>query len=116
MGDDSKLSVNNMVELAMGLSMASLFTQAMSSTMNNTARMLNNDQVANAPRYIHAIVGGQQKGPFTVGEITAMIQSGDITPKTYMWKPGMPEWKHAEEIGDIGPTFDMAPPAAPKNE
>jgi len=113
MGDDSKISVNNMMELAMGLSMASLFASAMNTTYKNTARVLDNDQVSAPPKYIHAIVGGVQKGPFSIGEITAMIQSGDITMDTYMWKPGMPEWQFARDISDIGPTFDLTPPQIP---
>ncbi|MDR3268179.1 MAG: DUF4339 domain-containing protein [Tannerella sp.] len=113
MENDSKLSVNNMVELAMGLSMASLFANAMNDTYRNTARLVHNDQLAAPPKYIHAIVGGQQKGPYSLGEISVMVQAGDITPDTFMWKPGMPEWKKANEITDISPTFDIQPPRLP---
>lgn len=114
MADDSKLSVGNMVEFAMGLSMASLFANAMGTTFKNTARMMDNDQVGAPPKYIYVIVDGQQKGPLTVGDITEMIRSGEVTPQTYMWKPGMAEWKHAKDITDISPTFDINPPKAPK--
>lgn len=114
MGDDSKLSVNNMVEFAMGLSMASLFTNAMSTTMQNTARSLNNDQVAAPYKYIHVVVNGQSKGPLAIGEIVSMIQSGDITMDSYMWKPGMAEWKMAKDITDIGLNFEAVPPQMPK--
>lgn len=110
---DDKLSINNMVELAMGLSMASLFSQAMTNAHNNTARMLDNSQAGAPPRYIFVIVNGTQRGPLTLGEITEMIRTGEVTPETYMWKQGMPAWKRASEIDDINPTFNTAPPAAP---
>lgn len=102
-----------MVELAMGLSMASMFAGAMKNTFANSQPLLNNDQLAAPTRYLHAIVGGEQKGPYTVGEIIAMVESGEITPETYMWKPGMPQWKPAKEIGDLGPGINIEPPAAP---
>ena len=71
----------------------------------------------NAPaKYIYAIIDGQQQGPFSLGEIMDSIRSGKIVPETYMWKPGMQEWKLAKEITDIAPAVDMLPPETPKNE
>lgn len=113
MGDDSKLSVNNLVEFAMGISMASLFANAMNSAYTNNLRLLNNDQVAAPPKYIHVIVGGKSKGPLSLGEVISLVQSGEINPDTYMWKPGMAEWKPAKEIADIGLSFEATPPQMP---
>lgn len=112
--NDSKLSVDNMVNFAMGLSMASLFTKAMDAAYANTARSLNNSQMQTPARYVYAIVGGAQKGPFSLGEVMQMIQSGDITPETYMWKPGMSEWKLAKDITDIAPGMELVPPQVPE--
>lgn len=112
MDDESKLSVDNMVEMAMGLSMASLFNQAMNSAFANSTRQ--QDTPLNTPaKYLYAIIDGKQEGPFSPGEILASVQSGKITPETYMWKPGMPEWKLAKEITDIAPGIDLVPPTAP---
>jgi len=116
MSDDKKLSVDNMVEMAMGLSVASLFANAMNATFNNTVRMLDNNQVAAPPRYIYAIMGGQQHGPYSLGEVFSMIKSGDITPKTYIWKPGMGDWKVAAEVEDLAPGMETTPPQVPQNE
>lgn len=115
MDDKSKLSVDNMVEMAMGLSMASLFSQAMNSAFDNSTWMQNTP--LNTPaKYLYAIINGKQEGPFSPGEILAFIQAGKITPETYMWKPGMPEWKFAKEITDIAPGIDLIPPAAPQKK
>ena len=103
-----------MVELAMGLSMASLFTQAMNSTFQNTARTQTNNQMTEPPRFLYAIVGGRQQGPMSLGEVAELIRNGQVTMDTYIWKPGMPEWKRASEVDDLNPTFEIAPPAAPE--
>lgn len=116
MEDDSQLSVNRMVEFAMGFSMASLFHKAMESTYTNTAPLLNNNQMNTSAKYIYAIIDGQQQGPFSPGEIMDRIRSGKIVPETYMWKPGMQEWKLAKDITDIAPAIDVLPPEAPKSE
>lgn len=113
MDDQSKLSVDGMIEMAMGLSMASLFSQAMNSAFANSSRM-QQTPLDTPAKYIYAILNGKQAGPYSPGEIMALIRSGDITPETYMWKPGMLEWKLAKDIQDIGPVEDAFPPATPQ--
>lgn len=115
MDDKSKLSVDNMVEMAMGLSMASLFSQAMNSAFANSTR-IQHDPLNTPAKYLYAIIDGEQKGPYSPGEIMAFIHAGSVTPETYMWKPGMPEWKRAKEITDIAPGIELVPPAAPQND
>lgn len=116
MEDESKLSVNRMVEMAMGLSMASLFAQAMNANYTNTARTLNNDQLNTPTRYIHAIIEGVQKGPFTLGEIISLIKAGSITPQSYVWKPGMIKWELAKDVHDIAPSLEQSCMQPPKSE
>ncbi len=105
-----------MMELAMGLSMATMFTQVMQNSFNNTPRGLVNQttQATPPPKYIHAIIGGVQRGPFSLGEVAELIRSGEITLDTYMWKPGMQEWQPAKEVADIGIQMETTPPQAPK--
>lgn len=107
---DGKLSIENMVEFAMGLSMASLFTKAMNNTFDNTQRILNNSQLNNSAKYIYAVIDGAQSGPYSLGEVIDMIKSGSITLETYIWKSGMPEWMRAKDVTDISPNFCLTPP------
>ena len=92
-----------MVEMAMGLSMASLFASAMNETSKNMSRAVNNEQLSAPSKYVYAIIDGQQKGPYSLGEIKSLIQSGDITPDSWLWKPGMADWQVAKDITDISP-------------
>lgn len=105
----------HMVDMAMGLSMASLFNQQLSTSVNNALKPMNNAQAAAPAKYIYAIIGGKQQGPFSLGEIMEMVKNGDIVPESYMWKPGMPEWKQASDISDIAPGLDQIPPVIPQN-
>ena len=116
MNDDSQLSINRMMEMAMGFSMASLFHKAMESAYTNKAFQFNNDAINTPAKYLYAIINGQQAGPFSPGELMDQIRSGNVSPETYMWKPGMGEWKMAKDIGDIAPGVNLVPPAMPKNE
>ena len=116
MNDESQLSINRMMEMAMGFSMASLFHKAMETTYANTLPMFNNNEINTPPRYLYAIINGQQAGPFSPGELMEQIRNGNVSPETYMWKPGMRDWKMAKDIDNLAPGIDLLPPSAPKNE
>ena len=111
---DSNLSIDKMVEMAMGFSMGSLFAKSMNDAYANSAARLNNNQLNEPPRFIHAIVEGKQAGPFSEGEVLALIQQGSITQESYIWKPGMPEWKRASEVDQMKPSFNTQVPEPPK--
>lgn len=99
----------------MGLSMGNLFSKAVGAAYQNTEAMLADKQLNTPAKYLYAIINGKQEGPYSPGEVMVLIQSGSITPETYMWKPGMPEWKLAKEITDIASGVNLTPPACPQN-
>lgn len=103
-----------MVEFAMGLSMASMFAQVMQNSFKNTPNMvLANNEAAPPPKYIYAIIDGEQEGPFSLGEVADLIRNGEVTLDTYIWKPGMQEWKAAKEVSDVGFVMETTPPQTP---
>ena len=116
MDDDSKLSMERMMETAMGLSMASLFQQAMTTAGKTLQQSLDPAAPAPPPRYIYAMIDGCQQGPFSPGEVVAHIRAGAITPRTYIWKSGMSAWKPACEATDLAPELDALPPQMPQTD
>lgn len=110
---DDNLSMNNLLELAMGLSMTSLFQQTMKITQENLNQQLDPNYTPAPPRYIYAIIEGRQQGPFSLGEVVEYIRKGAITPKTYIWKQGMQNWLPAEQVEDLTPELSAIPPQMP---
>ena len=98
-------SINDLMELSMGLSMATVFARAMGNMMEHSMA-----QVERA----NAIMDGRQQGPFTLSQILSFIREGRITAETYMWKPGMTAWMHAVDIEDIAPDLQCVPPPIPE--
>lgn len=123
MNDDS---TKNIMELAMGLSMASLFSQAMGNSLRTGMSQCNHptslgastfDQIKQIEtRYLHAIIDGQQCGPYTLKEFVDLIQQSRITPDTYVWKQGMPDWALAKDVADVAPNLSLQPPPTPINK
>lgn len=59
-------------------------------------------------------VNGQQDGPFGWQHLQQMVQSGQITKDTYVWKQGMAKWELAGQVQELSSLFDaVAPPPPP---
>ena len=58
--------------------------------------------------YLH--LGGEQKGPFTLGQLQEMWRTGAIKLDTQFWTKAGSEWKTMEAILDL---IEPPKPAAP---
>lgn len=56
---------------------------------------------------------GQQSGPFGWQQLQHMIQSGQITKDTYVWKQGMANWELAGNVQELSSFFGAIPPPPP---
>lgn len=45
---------------------------------------------------------GQVKGPFSREEVELFVDLGDVSARTRMWKPGMPNWERVCESQSLG--------------
>lgn len=74
-----------------------------------------------------AMINGERRGPFTLDQL---VEAG-VTPETYVWCKGMPDWVQAREDGEIcryfrrrifdrmhpqAPTADTPPVNAPQTD
>lgn len=71
----------------------------------------------------YAMVGGAQIGPLDAHNLTARLQAKEVTLRSFLWKPGMDDWKRASDIPELSPllagvTFQASapPPPPPKRE
>ncbi len=58
-------------------------------------------------------VNGQQSGPFGWQQLQQMVQSGQITRDTYVWKQGMAGWELAGNVQELSSLFGVVPPPPP---
>lgn len=50
-------------------------------------------------------INGQQIGPCDWNQLQQLVQQGQLTHQTYVWKPGMTQWQFAGEIQELTPLF-----------
>lgn len=58
-------------------------------------------------------VNGQQSGPFGWQQLQQMVQSGQLTKDTHVWKQGMANWELAGNVQELSSLFGAVPPPPP---
>ena len=61
----------------------------------------------------HLFSNGQQMGPFNVQQLRGMVQSGQFTRQTYVWRQGMQSWQQAGSVPELASLFAPPPGATP---
>lgn len=93
---------------AMGQQMAGMMGQMgqnMSQGMNTPPPMPQIQYTLN--------VNGQNMGPFNMQQMQQMVQNGQLTRNTYVWKNGMQNWELAGNIQELSMLFGAVPPPPP---
>lgn len=62
---------------------------------------------------IFVAVNNQQAGPFNVDELQRMVQSGQLTGSTLVWKQGLQHWTAAGQLPELAEMLAAAPPPLP---
>lgn len=105
-----------------GMMMGGAMGQQMAGMMNTMGQ--NMQGAMNTPPPIpnvqyHISVNGSQAGPFNMQQLAQMVQGGQLTPQTYVWKQGMPNWEFAGNVPELAALFahpapgSMPPPPPP---
>ena len=58
-------------------------------------------------------VNGQQVGPCNWSQLQQLVQQGQLTQQTYVWKQGMANWEFAGQVQELQPLFMNAAPPMP---
>lgn len=60
-------------------------------------------------------INGQQFGPYDMTALSQMVANCQLTPNTYVWRPGMAQWLPAAQCPELNPLFssNATPPPPP---
>lgn len=116
MGGDSMNPAGMMAGMmmggALGNQMAGMMNQmggAMQGQMNTPPPMPQVQYMVSA--------NGQQSGPFNMQQMQQLVQNGQLSHNTYVWKQGMAQWEMAGNVAELSalfaPASQMAPPPPP---
>lgn len=104
----------NPAGLMTGMMVGGSLGQQMAGMMQGMGQQMQN--AMNTPPPIpnvqyHVSVNGAQMGPFNMQQLQQMAQNRQLTPQTYVWKPGMAAWEFACNVPEVASLF--AAPGTP---
>lgn len=101
-----------------GMMMGGAMGQQMAGMMNQMGQTMN--QGMQAPPPIPQVqytlnIGGQNMGPYNMQQMQQMVQQGQMSAQTYVWKQGMANWEMAGNVQELATLFGAVPPPPPRN-
>lgn len=99
-----------------GMMMGGAMGNQMAGMMNNMGQNMN--QQLNTPppppTIVYSVsVNGQTAGPFNLQQLQQMVQNGQLTQNTHVWKQGMAGWEVAGNVQELANLFGVIPPPPP---
>lgn len=58
-------------------------------------------------------INGQQYGPCDWNKLQQLVQQGQFTQQSYVWKNGMAQWEFAGNVAELAPLFQGTAPQMP---
>lgn len=100
-----------------GMMMGGAVGGSMANMMGGMMQQMNQPQPpappAAAVAQYHLSVNGQQTGPYALQQLQQLVQSGQLTRTTYVWKQGMAAWAMASDVPEVAQLFGAVPPPPP---
>ena len=105
----------NPAGMMMGMAIGGSMGNQMAGMMNTMGHQM--QQPINTPppmptAMYHLSVNGVQNGPYTMLQMQQLVQSGQLTRQTYVWKQGMPSWELAGNVSELAVLFAPSMPGS----
>lgn len=104
----------------MGAGIGAAFNSQISNMANNVMGMSSPTSSSTPPPPVpqsvsfHISINGQQYGPYDMTMMTQMAANRQVTPDTYVWRPGMAQWLKAAQCPELATLFSApVPPPQP---
>ena len=99
-----------------GMMMGGAMGNQMTGIMNQMGQNMNQQQNTPPPPPTIAYsvsINGQTAGPFNLQQLQQMVENGQLTPNSHVWKQGMAGWEIAGNVQELGNLFGSVPPPPP---
>lgn len=109
----------NMAAMMASMAVGGVVGQNIAGSMNNMMSGINQTvQKGTTPPTIpvtayHVVLKGQAAGPYDLNDLKQMIESGQLSANSFVWKAGMSEWVCANLIEELKEFFRTMPPIPP---
>ena len=99
---------------AMGGQMGNMMNQMGQAMQQPTQQQMTPPPVPGTANVAYMIsANGQQFGPYNMQQLQQLVQNGQLTAQTYVWKQGMANWEFAGNVQELALLFGAVPPPMP---
>jgi hypothetical protein len=108
-----------MMGAGMGLGMGFGVGGAFGQQMGNIAGVMQQQAAPATPPppppaiLYHVLINNAQQGPYDLSVLQQLLQRGQLTRDTLVWKAGMAQWEKAANCADLQILFGAVPPPPP---
>ena len=110
---DGKTGFNPAAMMA-GIAVGGAVGQNMAGIMNDVMNPNQTMQYSATPPIVVSTyfiaVDGKATGPYDINALKQMVELGQITANSLVWKKGMPEWDKAKDVFELKDIFSSMPP------
>jgi hypothetical protein len=114
-GDGSFNPAGMMTGMAMGGAMGGQMANMMNAMGQNMNQQQNTPPPPPQIQY-NVSVNGQDSGSFNWQQLQKMVQKGQLTKDTHVWKQGMAGWELAGNVQELTSLFGSVPPPPPPSQ
>ena len=108
-------SMDKLVEFGMSMAIANQMALSMNQAIKQMDVPGAGKVERTAPENIYyAMIDGKQCGPYSLTELSRLIDDKKVFKETYMWRPGMLQWDLAENIEEVLKLVALTPPPVPQ--
>ena len=115
MEENSFYSIDRLVEFGLSMAVATQMANSMNIGLQSMVTPgADNAMLPGEQPVWYAVLDGSATGPLSFAELSRLIAAKRVTKETYVWKPGMSDWKLAEDVPEVLRLVALTPPPVPE--
>ena len=121
MDESSLYSVGRLVEFGLSLGIATQMANSMNASLQamrvpGAGNPMQPNTLTEDQPLFYVVLDGKSVGPLATSELSRLIAEKRVTKESYVWKPGMPDWRLAENVPEVLRLVALTPPPIPESE
>ena len=94
--------------IASGMAIGNMMSNSLNPQQNNGG-----NTVPPPITQFYFAVSGERKGPFSQDQLASLVETGQVSQETMVWKTGMADWAKASSIAEFASVLSSIPPPPP---
>ena len=115
MDENSFYSIDRLAEFGLSMAVATQMANSMNIGLQSTVTPgADNAMLPGEQPVWYAVLDGSATRPLSLAGLSRLIAAKRVTKETYVWKPGMSDWKLVGDMPEVLRLVALTPPPVQK--